>query len=36
VALVVDGRFQRYELFGEADAERAVARFAELCAEGSI
>ena len=34
-ALVADGRIQRYEVFGEADAERAVARFAELCAEGS-
>jgi ketosteroid isomerase-like protein len=33
--LVVDGRIQRFEVFGEADAERAVARFAELCAEGS-
>jgi ketosteroid isomerase-like protein len=32
-ALVADGRIQRYEVFGEADAERAVARFAELCAE---
>ena len=32
-AIVVDGRFQRCELFGEADAECAVARFAELCAE---
>jgi ketosteroid isomerase-like protein len=32
--LVVDGLMQRYEIFGEADAERAVARFAELCAEG--
>lgn len=32
-ALVANGRFQRYELFGEADPERAVARFAELCAE---
>jgi hypothetical protein len=31
-AIVVDGRFQRCELFGEADAECAVARFAELCA----
>ena len=33
VALVADGRLQRYEVFGEADAERAVARFAELCSE---
>lgn len=31
-ALVVGGRIQRYEIFGEADAERAVARFEELCA----
>ena len=31
--LVVDGRIQRSEIFGEADAERAVARFAELCAD---
>jgi hypothetical protein len=32
-ALVVGGRIQRYEFFGEADAERAVARFEELCAQ---
>jgi hypothetical protein len=31
--LVVDGRIRRVEVFGEPDAERAVARFAELCAE---
>ena len=31
-ALVVDGRIQRSEIFGEADAERAVARFEALCA----
>jgi hypothetical protein len=30
--LVVDGRIQRYEIFGEADALRTVARFEELCA----
>jgi ketosteroid isomerase-like protein len=29
--LVVDGRIRRVEVFGESDAERAVARFAELC-----
>jgi hypothetical protein len=33
--LVVDGRIRRVEVFGEADAERAVARFAELCAESN-
>jgi hypothetical protein len=33
MALVVDGRIERGEVFGEADAERAAARFAELCAE---
>jgi hypothetical protein len=32
-ALVVAGRIQRYDVFGEADAERAVARFGELCAQ---
>jgi hypothetical protein len=31
-ALVVGGHIQRYEIFGDADAERAVARFEELCA----
>jgi len=31
-ALIVDGRIQRSEIFGEADAERAVARFEALCA----
>jgi ketosteroid isomerase-like protein len=30
-ALVLGGRMQRVEVFGEADAERAVERFAELC-----
>ncbi|MFN0156368.1 MAG: hypothetical protein ACKVUT_18485, partial [Gaiella sp.] len=34
-ALVVDGRIQRYEIFGEAEAERAVARFEELGADPS-
>ena len=32
-ALVVGGRIQRYEFFGEADAECAAARFEELSAQ---